>query len=583
MASAQSFARLATLTLGVVIGCVQAFAGDNHARLNGTADYAFINGKIYTMNEAQPWAEAVTVEGNKITYVGDASGLKEQIGYDTEVVDLGGKMMLPGFVDGHLHAVAGGVIANGVDLQTDDKAELMQRIKDYVKDNPDKKLIHGYGVRLHIWNDDWPTAAMLDEIESERPVYLWAIDGHKAWVNSKALELAGITKDTPETVPGFSFFQRDDDGNPTGWVVEIPAQMQVLSALLDIDADYVADGVAEWLPKFAASGITTAHDYGIQGLSMKEGFDLFKELETEGQLPIRVLGVYYWNDPDIDPVPIVQQLSKDVDTPLITANRIKVNMDGGDDSYSALYVDGYSDKPDLKVDPIIPYDVLNDVMTRADAAGIDAVCHCFGDLAVRKFLDAVEVASEANPARDRRNVASHATLVHPDDYGRFKNLNVTYDSSGSWMSRDPLIRDVTTKRLGAERVGGMFPMNAIAEAGGNVSLGSDWPASGYVSEYRPLYAIQRAMLRQIDPEQPPLGGEKAQVPLERALKAHTLGAAYGMGMEDEIGSIEPGKFADLVVLEKNLFDLNPEQIGETDVVYTMMNGNLTYDGTAKGN
>jgi predicted amidohydrolase YtcJ len=196
MASAQSFARLATLTLGVVIGCVHAFAGDNHARLNGTADYAFINGKIYTMNEAQPWAEAVTVEGNKITYVGDASGLKEQIGYDTEVVDLGGKMMLPGFVDGHLHAVAGGVIANGVDLQTDDKAELMQRIKDYVKDNPDKKLIHGYGVRLHIWNDDWPTAAMLDEIEFERPVYLWAIDGHKAWVNSKALELAGITKDT---------------------------------------------------------------------------------------------------------------------------------------------------------------------------------------------------------------------------------------------------------------------------------------------------------------------------------------------------------------------------------------------------
>jgi len=574
------FARLAALVLALAIGFDQALADDNHARLNGTADYAFINGEIYTMDDALPRAEAVTIEGNKITYVGNASGLKEQIGYDTKVVDLRGKMMLPGFVDGHIHAVAGGVIMNGVDLQTDDKTELMQRIKDYVKNNPDKELIHGYGVRLHIWNDDWPTAAMLDEIESERPLYFWAIDGHKAWVNSKALELAGITQDTPETVPGFSFFQRDEDRNPTGWIVEIPAQMQVLSALVDIDADYVASGVAEWLPKFAASGITAVHDYGIQGLSMKEGFDLFKDLEKAGKLPLRVLGVYYWNDPDIDPVPIVQQLTKDVDTPLITANRLKVNMDGSDDSYSALYVDGYSDKSDLEVDPIIPYDVLNDVMMRADAVGIDAVCHCFGDLAVRKFLDAVELTSKANPVRDRRNVASHATLVHPDDYGRFKELNVTYDSTGSWMSRDPFIREVTTKRLSDERVDIMFPMNAVADAGGNVSFGSDWPVSGYVSEYRPLYAIQRAMLRQIDPGQPPLGGENAKVPLERALKAHTLGAAYGMGMEDKIGSIEEGKLADLVVLEKNLFDLKPQQIGDTKVVYTMMNGALTYDATA---
>ena len=153
---------------------------ENLGRLNGTADYAFINGKIYTMNANQPWAEAVAIAGNKITYVGDTSGLKREIGYETEVVDLRGKMMLPGFVDGHIHAVAGGVIMKGLDLQTDDKDELMKRITEYVKANPDEKLIHGYGLRLHIWNDDWPTAAMLDEIESERPLYFWAVDGHKA-------------------------------------------------------------------------------------------------------------------------------------------------------------------------------------------------------------------------------------------------------------------------------------------------------------------------------------------------------------------------------------------------------------------
>ncbi|MFA9474661.1 MAG: amidohydrolase [Filomicrobium sp.] len=557
-----------------------AMSQENLGRLNGTADYAFINGKIYTMNANQPWAEAVAIAGNKITYVGDASGLKREIGYDTEVVDLRGKMMLPGFVDGHIHAVAGGVIMKGLDLQTDDKDELMKRITEYVKANPDEKLIHGYGLRLHIWNDDWPTAAMLDEIESERPLYFWAVDGHKAWVNSKALEIAKITKDTPETVPGFSFFQHDKDGNPTGWVVEIPAQMQVLSVLVDINPDYVKEGVLEWLAKFSAAGLTSVHDYGIQGLSMDEGFQMFKDLETAGKLPLRVLGVYYWNDPNIDPIPIVQKLATTVNTPLIKAKRLKVNMDGGVDSHNALYVDPYSDKPDLKVNPIITYDALNDAIKRADALGIDAVCHCFGDLATRKFLDAVEGAIQANPMRDRRNVVSHGTLVHPDDYARFKPHGVTYDSSGSWMSRDPLIRSISTHRLGKERVNNMFPMKAIADTGANVSFGSDWPVSGYVSEYRPLAAIQRGMLRQIDPKQPPLGGEKARLPLALALKAHTLGAAHGMAMEDMIGSIEIGKMADLVVLEKNLFDIKPEEIADTEVVYTMMNGKLTYDATA---
>jgi hypothetical protein len=262
------------------------------------------------------------------------------------------------------------------------------------------------------------------------------------------------------------------------------------------------------------------------------------------------------------------------------ANRLKVNMDGGDDAHNALYVAPYSDKPDLKVEPIIDYENLDAAIMKIDALGYDAVCHCFGDLAVRKFLDAVEKATAANPKRDRRFVISHGTLVHPDDYPRFKALGVTYDSSGSWMSLDPLLRSISVKRLGQDRVDIMFPMKAIADTGANVSFGSDWPVSGYVSEYRPLYSIQRAMLRQIDPEIPPLGGEAARIPLELALRAHTMGAAYGMNMEKMIGSIEVGKMADLVVLEKNLFDIKTEEIAETKVIYTIMNGEITYDSTA---
>ncbi len=566
---------------GLILASFTGVQAGNNARLNGTADYAFINGKIYTMDKAQPWVEAVTIEGKKITYVGDASGLKHHIGIGTEVIDLDGKMLMPGFVDGHIHAAAGGMILKGVDLQTDDKEEIFKRIKDHVTANPDLDVIVGWGVRFNPWTEGNPTAAMLDKIESKRPVFLWTIDGHAGWANSKALEIAKIDKDTPETVPGYSFFERDDQGNPTGWIIEIPAQLQVLSALINLNLDYVTEGVAEWLPKMSAAGITALADYGIQGIGMEEGFQMLKDLEAEGKLPMRVLGVYYWNDPNVDPIPAVQKLASEVNTELVKANRLKINMDGTDDKHNALFVDPYSDKPDIKVDPIIPFDILNDVVKRADALGIDVVCHCFGDLAVRKLLDAVEAAIAANPKRNRRNVISHGALIHPDDYARFKELDVTYDTSGAWMSRDPLIQTVTTKRLGKKRVAGMFPMKAIADAGGNVSFGSDWPVSGYISNVRPLLAIQMAMTRQPkgDHSQPPLGGEAAKVPLALALKAHTIGAAYGMGMDDRIGSIETGKLADLVVLEKNLFDVAPQEIGNVKVLYTVMNGKLVYDGT----
>lgn len=563
--------------LGVL--SVSTAAVSNDARLNGTADYALINGKVYTMDKAQPWAEAVTIEGKKITYVGDAAGLKKHIGISTEVIDLDGKMLMPGFVDGHIHAAAGGMILKGVDLQTDDRSEIFKRLNAYIADNPDLDVIVGWGVRFNPWTGGYPTAAMLDEVEAEKPVYLWTIDGHTAWVNSKALEIAGIDKDTPETVPGFSYFERDPQGNPTGWVVEIPAQLQVLSALVDINLDYVAEGVSEWLPKMSAAGITALADYGIQGISMEEGFQMLKDLEAGGKLPMRVLGVYYWNDPEIDPIPHVLKNIKEVDTELVKASRLKINFDGGDDKWNALYVDPYSDKRDIKPKPIIPYEVVDDVVKRADALGIDVVCHCFGDLAVRKLLDAVEAAAAVNPDRKRRNVISHGTLVHPDDYKRFKELDVTYDTTGAWMSYDPLIRDISVKRLGQDRVDLMFPMKAIADAGGNVSFGSDWPVSGYISNIRPLLSIQTAVTRQLqdDPGQPPLGGEAAQVPLDLALHAHTLGAAYGMAMDDQIGSIEVGKFADLVVLERNLFDVEPTEISDVKVIYTIMNGKLVFE------
>ncbi|WP_428687807.1 amidohydrolase [Roseibium sp.] len=543
------------------------------------SDWALINGKIYTVNPDQPWASAIVVEDNRITYVGDAEGLKDQIGIATEVVDLEGKMVVPGFVEGHFHVVAGGIVAQGVDLQTDNKEEVFEKLRQYVKDNPDLEVIEGYGVRLSTFSDGLPTKEMFDEIESERPIYLWTVDGHSAFVNSKALEIAGVDKDTPETVPGYSYFDRDADKNPTGFIIEVPAQLQVLSKLRTFNADTVLEGVNDWLPKFSAAGITTVFDYGVQGVSNDEAFDWLQKREMEGALPIRLQGSYYWNDPKIDPVPPLLDLKEKYNSELVKVDTLKINLDGGDEKWSALLTEPYADKPEVKPEPIIPYDVLNKVVENATSEGLNITCHCFGDLAVRKLLDASEAARKANPATESHIAVSHAVLVSPQDIPRFGPLGVTYDTTGFWMSFDPLLQSITTERFGADRVQAMFPMKEIREAGGNISLGSDWPASGYLSEYRPLLSIRTAVTRQLPgrDDVPPLGGDDARVPLDMAIYAQTLGAAKGRGLDDRIGSLEVGKLADMVVLDQNLFDIDPHDIDKVKVLLTIMNGNVQHD------
>ncbi len=569
--------RLLLIGALMVLPLTLAFA-ENTARLNGHADYALINGKVYTVNKDQPWADAIAIQDEKISYVGNADGLKRHIGITTVVVDLKGRMVLPGFVEGHFHTVAGAMMARGLDLQTDNKQEVFDRIRQYVKDNPDLDVILGYGVRYSTFRNDLPTAAMLDEIESERPIYFWAIDVHAAWVNSKALELAKVDKNTPEPVPGYSYFVRDADRNPTGWAFEFPAQLQVLSTLIDFDIGYSRSGVEEWLPRFSAAGITTVHDYGVLGLTTEEGFQLLTDLANAGKLPIRVQGSYFWNDPEIDPIPLLLKLREQFNSDQVSVKDLKINMDGGDEKWNALFTKPWTDKPEVVVDPIIPYDILNDTVRRADELGINCITHSFGDLAVRKFLDAVEGAIKVNPERERHHVASHAVLVDEKDIPRFGKLGVTYDTTGAWMSFDPLLQSITTDRLGPERVQAMFPMRKIAEAGGNISLGSDWPASGYISEYRPLYAIRTAVTRQLPgrDEVPPLGGEEARLPVDMAIYAQTLGAAYGMGMNDRIGSLEVGKYADLIVLDQNLFDVDPQDIHKTKVLLTIMDGKIRH-------
>jgi predicted amidohydrolase YtcJ len=274
----------------------------------------------------------------------------------------------------------------------------------------------------------------------------------------------------------------------------------------------------EWLPKFSAAGLTGGIDFGVRGIDMDEGFGIYKSLEGEGKLPLRIAASYYWNVPAVDPIPLIKDLKEKHTTELLKPKFIKINVDGGSEAArSACFVEAYTDAPDLKVKPIIPADVLNDVVQRADAQGIDMVAHTIGDRAVRLLLDAYEGAIKANPQRDRRLASSHTSLVHPDDVPRFAELDVTADLGINWGALDPYMTRIVAERIGEDRMNRYLGAKELMDAGARVSFSSDWAASSYFSNHEPLVAIQMAMTRRSigKPDMKPLGGEKRKCPSSR--------------------------------------------------------------------
>ncbi|WP_244530939.1 amidohydrolase [Pseudoxanthobacter soli] len=557
-----------------------SFAAEAITASDPSADIVFRNGPVYTVDGRQPWARAVAVKGKRIAFVGDDAGVQSFVGPQTRIVDLAGKMLLPGFVEGHIHPVLGATLTRGVDLQFDTREETLAALEAYRSKIGKADVVRGFGWRYTAFPPTGPRKEDLDVLWPEVPVVLLAIDGHAAWVNSQALALAGVTKDTKDPLPGFSYFERDPaTGEPTGYLVEPPVVLMVNNAIEPFSYDYVADGLAEWLPKAAAMGITSVFDAGIQVLPDYEGFGLYLRFEREGKLPFRVIGSYYHNRPDVDPLPVIKALRREFQSELVKASVLKLNIDGGDPQYTAALLAPYSDKPETSGDTLLPPEMFTDIIRRADREGIDIHVHSFGDRATRLSLDAFEAAIKANPPRDRRNALAHLSLVDPQDDSRFGELGVVAQFSAHWACPDLQNMGVTRSRFGAARGDSMVRMKSILDHGGVLSFGTDWPAAGYYSTYRPLDGIEVSTTRrELDkPQGPQLLPLDEVISLDAAIKANTLGAAWQIRMEREVGSIEVGKHADLVVLERNLFEVAPQEIHKTRVLMTVMNGKVTHE------
>jgi len=549
------------------------------------ADYVFKNGAVYTMDPKAPKAEAVAVTGKKISYVGDTKGAEAFVGKDTKVIDLKGKMLLPGFVESHIHPTLA-IFASGADLQTDSLDEVLARVKAWADANPEAKVIRGFGWRYTLFPTTGPTKEVLDKLFPDRPVMLVAIDVHSAWVNSKALELAGIDAKTPDPVPGVSYFQRDPKtGEPTGWVVETLAEQQVLAKLDPPTPEAVMASTRDQMKEFAAAGITAAWDAGIGTLPSEDGLAGYQQMEKDGKLPVRIVGSYYWNNSEVkDPVPLVLELKDKFQSELLQVRTLKILFDGGEAQHTAVMNQPYADRPGFNAEFTVEQKLVKDAVLKAQANGIDTHAHCYGDGAVRTYLDAVEQARKAHPDSPSRHAAAHAIFVADEDVPRFAKLDVTLQSSAQWATPDPTIKR-TTEIVGEDlALKEMFRHNSVLKAGGRLALGSDWPAAGYVSTFRPLDAIQVAVTREVLSQYgkaqfakvlPP---ENERITLDQALKASTLDAAYVLGLEDKIGSLKPGKLADLVVLEKDLHAIPPGEISTTKIDLTMMNGKITHRG-----
>lgn len=542
------------------------------------ADFVFHNGPIYTVAGTDPWAQGLAVTGNTISYVGDEAGAMALAGPDTRVVDLDGKLLMPGFVEGHIHPFLGAFLTSGVDLQVPTGADALAAIERYAAENPDGP-VRGFGWRVDMFGPDGPTRTDLDRVLRDRPGFFFAIDGHSLWANSKALEIAGVSRTTQDPIPGFSYYARDQDGEPTGYVLEVNAVLGLVNAIEPISPETMGTLLRGWLPKASEAGITSVFDAGVPPIGDDHGalIQLYTDREADGTLPFRVVASYSVKSPPVDTaVADLTGIRDRISTDLVQVGAVKIIGDGTQGGYTAWLLEPYADKPDSIGASPFTVDQWQQLIGSVDAAGFDVHVHACGERTARTALDAIEAAVAANPPRERRHTIAHLVYVEDPDSARFGELGVIAQFSANWMSADPDTVTNMAARYGVPRQDNFYRIQDVLRSGGRVSLGTDWPAAGYFSTYKPLDSIQIGVTRRLigDPDAEVLSPADQRMTVQQAVHANTLGAAYQIRLDALAGSLEAGKRADLIVLDRNILEIDPHDIHRTNVTMTMMDGKI---------
>ncbi|MFF0433604.1 amidohydrolase [Streptomyces sp. NPDC004327] len=536
-----------------------------------TADLVFTGGPVFTGDPARTRATSLAVTGERITAVGHDE-VRELIGPSTEVVDLAGKLLVPGFQDSHIHAVYGGVELAECDLSGTTGVDDYRRIiAEFAAARPDHEWITGGGWSLESFEGGLPTRQLLDALVPDRPVILVNRDHHGSWVNSRALEIAGITAATPDPADGR--IERDADGNPTGVLQEGAAHLVARHVPACTKADRVA-GLLRAQSLLHSLGITGWQDALLGEFSGKpDPSDAYMAAAEDGTLTARVTGALWWDRArGAEQIPELVELRKRLDLGRFRAGSVKIMQDGIAENFTAAmttpYLDGCGCATGNTGLSFVDPEALREHVTALDALDFQVHFHALGDRAVREALDAVEAAIAANGRRGNRHHLAHLQVVHPDDLARFARLGALANIQPLWAAHEPQMDELTIPFLGPERAAWQYPFGDLVRAGATLVAGSDWP----VSSPDPLAGIHVAVNRA---EPGATDGRiffaEQRIDLPTALAAYTAGSAHVNG-HDDAGSLRAGHLADLVVLDRDILTAPPEEIAEARVEQTFVGG-----------
>ncbi|HXY43216.1 MAG TPA: amidohydrolase [Acidimicrobiales bacterium] len=552
------------------------------------ASAAFVGGSICTLDPERPLAEACAVRGGRIVGVGSEEEIRQLCGASTEVIDVHGGMVIPGFQDAHVHPPMGGVEMLRCDLTAGrSRADYLAIVGSYAAAHPDVEWIRGGGWSMPAFPGGLPTATDLDAVVGARPVFLPNRDHHSAWVSSRALELAGITAHTPDPIDGR--IERDASGRPTGALHE--GAMGAVERLLPPlhPSDYV-EGILAAQAYLHSLGITAWQDAWVTSGPGQNTFEAYLSLAGDGRLTARVVAAHWWERgrgaDQVEGFSALRAAASESDR--LAGTSVKIMQDGVCETFTAAMLTPYLDVHGHATDncglSFVDPEALKEHVRRLDAEGFQVHVHAIGDRAVREALDAIEAARRANGPNALRHHIAHLQVVHPEDLDRFASLGVVANFQPLWACADEQMVELTMPFLGPERTALQYPIGSLVSRRVPVAFGSDWP----VSSPNPLAELHVAVKRQAPTGHGEGADESAPTPaflpderisLREALQAFTLGSAYVNHLEADTGSIEVGKFADLAVVDRNLFEVDDRDGGLADarVVMTIVEGDVVYE------
>lgn len=533
---------------------------------NEKADIVFLNGNIYTLDERMPVAEGIAVKGERIMAIGSNENVKLTIGKDTIVFDLKGKTIVPGFIDAHVHFFSYGSSLKELNfVGTKSISEILEIVKNNLKNYKPGEWITGHGWDHEDWEKkEFPTYKEISEITPENPVYFTRVDGHAGWANKKAMEIAGITKETMDP-PGGKII-RDKNGEPTGVFID-SAQNLIERQIPDKSHEWKKDAIIKAQEECIKLGLTEVHEAGTS----EEIINIYRELIKEGKLKIRIYAMLsgeehfekYRNKP-----PIIRERGR------LTIRAVKLFMDGALGSRGAALFEPYSDDPENSGLLLMDEERLFQITKSALKSGYQVCVHAIGDKANFLTLNAFERAIKETGAKDHRLRIEHAQVVRIEDMHRFSELGVIPSMQPTHATSDMYWAE---KRLGLERAKGAYAWKSIMRKGSKIAGGSDFP----VENPNPLWGFFAAITR-YDHKGWPEGGwhPDERMTREEALKCFTVNAAYSAFEENLKGSLKPGMLADFVVLSKDIMTIQEMEILKTEVLMTVIGGEVVYSKLA---